>query len=267
MTPDGQFTAATGGKHTATIVTAKVGALSGTARVRTIPPLPWNFDFEDIALAVDSKTGRTEAEPPTTWIGARYRHKVREVDGEKVMVKVTYIPKGTRSQMWMGNSDLSDYTIQADLKGAIEGNQMPDMGVIAQRYTLDMLGADQKLQVRMWPPQVRTHFSKTVPFAWKPNVWYTLKLQAATLSSDGKAPRVAVRGKVWPRDSKEPTEWTVEAVDETPNLVGSPGLYGDSTNAEIYIDNIRVTRNGTAQTAAAKSQGAPAANRVQSARK
>jgi hypothetical protein len=184
-----------------------------------------------------------------------------------VMVKVTYIPKGTRSQMWMGNADLSDYTMQADLKGAIEGNQMPDMGVIAQRYTLDMLGVNQELQVRTWPPQVRTHFSKTVPFAWKPNIWYTVKLQAATLSADGNKQRVAVRGKVWPRGSKEPAEWTIEAVDETPNLVGSPGLYGDSTNAEIYIDNIRVTPNDASGTAAAGARGGSASKGVQSAAK
>jgi outer membrane protein assembly factor BamB len=267
ITADGEFTAPDGGQHTATTVTAKVGELSGKARIRTIPPLPWRFDFEDIALAADSKTGRTEGEPPTTWIGARYRHKVRDVDGERVMVKVTYIPKGTRSQMWMGNADLSDYTMQADLKGAIEGNQMPDMGVIAQRYTLDMLGVNQELQVRTWPPQVRTHFSKTVPFAWKPNIWYTVKLQAATLSADGNKQRVAVRGKVWPRGSKEPAEWTIEAVDETPNLVGSPGLYGDSTNAEIYIDNIRVTPNDASGTAAAGARGGSASKGVQSAAK
>jgi hypothetical protein len=56
-------------------------------------------------------------------------------------------------------------------------------------------------------------------------------------------------------------------VDETPNLVGSPGLYGDSTNAEIYIDNVRVTPNDASGTAAARSQAAPAAKGVQSAAK
>jgi hypothetical protein len=119
----------------------------------------------------------------------------------------------------------------------------------------------------MWPPQVRTHFSKTVPFAWKPNVWYTVKLQAATLGSNEKESRVAVRGKVWPRGSQEPASWTIEAVDETPNLVGSPGLYGDSTNAEIYVDNVRVTANDAAGTAAAGARGVPATKGVQSAAK
>jgi hypothetical protein len=190
------------------------------------------------------------------------------VDGDKVMVKVTYIPKGTRSQMWMGHADLSNYTIQADLKAAptSQGSPMPDMGVIAQRYTLDMLGVNQELQVRTWPPQVRTHFSKTVPFTWKANTWYTVKFQAATEGSGDKA-LVKVRGKVWPRGEKEPAQWTIEAVDETPNLVGSPGLYGDSTNAEIHIDNILVTQNETAQVSAAKAAAGPTINTVKAASK
>jgi hypothetical protein len=56
-------------------------------------------------------------------------------------------------------------------------------------------------------------------------------------------------------------------VDETPNLVGSPGLYGDSTNAEIYIDNIRVTPNDASGTAAAGARGGSASKGVQSAAK
>jgi hypothetical protein len=179
-------------------------------RIRAaVPPLDWAFDFDDGQI-------------PITWVGARYRHKVRNVDGERVMVKVTYIPKGTRSQMWMGHADLHDYTMQADLKAAIQNNQIPDMGVIVQRYTLDMLGQSQALQIRSWPPQVRTHFSKTIPFDWKPNIWYAVKFQASTEPSGDRA-RVVLRGKVWPRAEREPSQWTIEAVDETPNLVGSPG--------------------------------------------
>jgi outer membrane protein assembly factor BamB len=252
ITDQGQFTAPSTLAHTATTLTAKVGELTGKARIRIVPPLPWKFDFNEIKLAADSKTGRTEGEPPLTWVGARYRHKVRDVDGERVMVKVTYIPKGTRSQMWMGHPDLHDYTIQADLRAAIQDNKMPDMGVIAQRYTLDMMGQSQQLQIRSWPPQVSTHLGKTERFDWKPNVWYSVKFQVSNESA-GDAQRVVLRGKAWPRDEKEPTAWSIEAVDETPNIIGSPGLYGDATNAEIYIDNIRVTAND----AASISQAAP----------
>jgi hypothetical protein len=72
-----------------------------------------------------------------------------------------------------------------------------------------------------------------------------MKFQAA---ADPSGEKVVLRGKVWPRDEKEPASWTVEVVDETPNFYGSPGLYGDATLAEIYIDNIEVTPNQTPDT-------------------
>lgn len=244
----GEFTAPNGNSHLATIVTAKVGDATGKARIRTVPPLPWKFDFDKIDLTTASKTGVQEGEPPITWVGARYRHKVRDVDGERVMVKVTYIPKGTRSQMWMGHTDTHDYTVQADLM-AQKASKLPDMGVIAQRYTIDLMGENQEIEVRSWPPQIRTRFSERVPFEWKAGVWYRVKFQAST--DNGQA---VLRGKVWPRDEQEPQKWTIEAVDEVPNLRGSPGLFGNSTNAEIYIDNVQVYANGAKPEATAAAQ-------------
>ena len=113
---------------------------------------------------------------------------------------------------------------------------MPDMGLIAQRYTLDLMGASQQLQLRTWPPQVATHFSKTVPFAWEAGKWYTFVLEART------APEGAIlRGKVWPRGEAEPAEWTIEGVHAGGNLQGSPGFFGQSKDSEIYIDNVSVS--------------------------
>jgi outer membrane protein assembly factor BamB len=212
--------------HTALIVTAKSGELSATARVRVVPPLPWKFDFAG-------------GEVPVTWVGARYRHVVREVDGNPVMVKVTTIPKGTRSQALMGQTDLADYTIQADVLGNDNEGKVPDIGLIAQRYTLDMMGANQKLQIRSWTSTLTR--SKDAPFSWKPGVWYTMKFSVA--NKDGKA---LLRGKVWERGKPEPQAWTIEHTDELPNVVGSPGLFGNATNAEIFIDNISVTPNDIA---------------------
>ncbi len=63
--------------------------LTSTARVRIIPVLPWKFDFNDKQV-------------PPTWIGSAYRHKPIDVEGESMLVKVKTIPKGTRSQSWMG---------------------------------------------------------------------------------------------------------------------------------------------------------------------
>lgn len=221
---EGNYLAASEAAHSGTILSAKVGNLQGQARIRVVPDLPWKFDFND-------------NEVPITWIGARYRHVVRDVQGEKLMVKVTTIPKGTRSQSWMGHTDHHDYTVQADVRGALTNNKMPDTGLIAQRYTLDLMGASQQLQIRSWTPQLG-RFSKSVPFAWKPDTWYTLKFRAAT--DGGKA---VLKGKVWKRGEAEPADWTIEAVDEAPNLNGSPGLFGNANDSEIMIDNISVTKN------------------------
>jgi outer membrane protein assembly factor BamB len=264
---DGTFTAPQG-VHAGSIVTATVAGpagrqLEGRARIRSMPPLPWRFDFDDTPLETDPRSGRVQGQPPLPWIGMRYRNVVREIDGSKCLVKVTTIPKGTRSQGWIGPIDLHDYRIQADVRAqetdlvkpgetavitdadaftqtfggsaALEQARMPDIGLIAQRYTLDLMGAAQQLQLRSWPPQVATHFSKTIPFPWEAGRWYTMILEART--RDGAA---VLRGKVWPRGEPEPADWTIEAVHEDGNLRGSPGFFGNSKDSEIYVDNVRV---------------------------
>lgn len=225
------YTAPSGSEHQAAVITGRIGDLTGETRVRVIPPLPWKFDFDQADDA------------PQTWVGVRYRHVVRPVDGSPALVKISTIPKGARSQSWMGPSDLANYTVSADVQGTVKEDQMPDIGLIAQGYTLDLQGNAQQLQIRTWTPQLR--MAQTVPFAWEPDKWYRIKFQAST-EDDPSAPsgKVAVlRGKVWPRDAEEPAEWTVTARDESPQLTGSPGLFGNAQVAELYVDNLEVIPN------------------------
>ncbi|MEX0820226.1 MAG: PQQ-binding-like beta-propeller repeat protein [Pirellulaceae bacterium] len=224
MGEDGTFKTAEDAAHTATIITAKVGDLTGRARVRVVPDLPWKFDFE----------GLTDL--PVTWVGARYRHVLRKDGDNTIAVKITTIPKGTRSRCWFGHSDLHDYTIQADVRGAISNGRMPDIGLIAQGYAIDMQGASQKLQIRTWASQLR--MATTIDFAWEPDTWYVMKLKAT--NEEGKA---VLYGKVWPRGEDEPSEWTITATDDAPNVAGSPGLYGNAKDAEVHLDNILVNPN------------------------
>lgn len=215
---------------TAVRLTAKLGGRSSTARFRVIPPLPWKFDFAD-------------GNVPETWTGTAYRHQPADLDdGGKALVKVSTIPKGTRSQSFIGPTDLSDYTIQADFysTGIRKGeptDSLANMGLVAQRYTLDLQG-NQRLQIRSWTPRLHLRFAETIDFPWQTKTWYTIKFQAENVA-DG----VTLRGKVWPRDEDEPEQWSIEATDETPNRNGSPGLFGNSTNSEFYIDNVRVEPN------------------------
>ncbi|QDV42798.1 outer membrane biogenesis protein BamB [Stieleria neptunia] len=212
--------------HTAAIVTARFGDHVATSRFRVVPPLPWQFEFSDNGV-------------PVTWIGARYRHEPRKVDGDPVLVKITTIAKGTRSQSWMGSPDMRDYTVTADVKAGA-ASKLPDIGLIAQRYTLDLMGTNQQLQIRTWPAQNR--MARSVSFAWRADTWYSIKFQAT--SEKGQP---VLRGKVWPRGTLEPREWTLTATDPAPNLQGSPGLFGNATNAEIFIDNVGVAANRPAE--------------------
>ncbi|MEZ6134570.1 MAG: PQQ-binding-like beta-propeller repeat protein [Pirellulaceae bacterium] len=223
---DGKYTAPVAAEHQAVSITAKVGDVTSTARARIIPPLPWRWDF-------DNKT------VPLTWIGAAYRHQPKEIDGEQALIKIDTIPKGTRSQSWMGWTTLSDYTIQADVRATAneENGRRPDMGLINQRYTLDLMDKNQ-LQIRSWTSRVELRFAKTVPYEWSENQWYTLKFQSE--NQDGKA---VLRGKVWKRGEEEPAEWTIEAADAVPNTTGSPGLFGNAQVTEFYIDNVSVYPN------------------------
>ncbi len=223
-----KFTASPSTEHAPCLVKATVGELRGESRVRVIPGLPWKFTFDKAS------------EPPATWIGARYRHIVRMVDDSPALVKLVTIPKGARSRAWFGPSDLTNYTITADVKGSLMQNQLPDIGLIAQGYEIDLMGASQQLQIRTWTATLR--MAKETPFAWYPDRWYRLKFRTE-VEGEGDNKVAILSGKVWPRDEPEPKEWTVTARDETPQLTGSPGLYGNAKVAEFYLDNLEVTSN------------------------
>jgi len=150
----------------------------------------------------------------------------------------------------MGPIQFRNYTIQADVLGLKKNGKLPDIGLTAQRYTLDLMGASQQLQLRSWITQLE-RFSVNQPFEWQPETWYTLKLEA---SVDGD--KAVLRGKCWPKDQTEPTEWTIVGEDHVPNVIGSPGLFGNSKDSELFYDNLTVTRNasGTAPATAAGAQ-------------
>ena len=78
----GQFTAATDAVAQAGNVKATVGEVSGVARVRVIPPLPLSENFDSFA----PKT------VPTHWINTTGKYEVREIEGNKVLVKLADNP-------------------------------------------------------------------------------------------------------------------------------------------------------------------------------
>ena len=210
------MTAQGGGK-----VTASLGDLNAETRVAVLPAAQFEEDFERFA-----------ANASPVWVAVGSKFKVREVDGNKLLVKPPAARGLHRANTYLGPPTMAGYTIQADLLGNKKRRAVPDMGLISHRYTLDMMGYHQQLQIRTWAAELR--MAKTVPFAWETGVWYTAKM---TVAIEGE--KAIVRGKVWPRDEPEPAAWSIEAEDPLPNLAGSPGLYGYSP-AEIFYDNIKV---------------------------
>ena len=216
FTPD-----SSAGAHAGT-VTAQSGDMKATARVRVIPSLPWSEDFEAIELE----------KIPTHWIGATGKFFVREMDGNKILVKPPAQRGLDRSNVYIGPATMQNYQIQVDLLGTRNKRRLPDMGLIANRYTLDMQGRHQRLQIRSWASDLR--MAKTIDFAWETDVWYTMKMMVEIM--DHKA---IIRGKVWRTGESEPEAWTITAEDPLPNREGSPGIYGYSP-ADIYYDNLKV---------------------------
>lgn len=341
---DGKYVSENSREHTAAIVTAKVGELTGTARIRVVPEFPWSFTYDDAIV-------------PITGVGMRYRHvgldfdlfqklkaedvltakvytylktsfvnsgrdaakyddstpaqawtqfrrylglletvtnaeqakatldphlkrmveegvlesfawtgtpetgtqlsvkagKGREI-GNGVMCKITTIPKGTRSQGWLGHADSRDYVIQADVYAVAWPTEapdpialMPDAGIMGQRYRLELMGASQQLKVYSWYPHDQKYFE--VPFQWSTEKWYTMKLQVTTDSRDGEDWSL-VQGKVWETGTPEPEAWSIEWRDRPANYSGSPGLFGNVKQSELFFDNVKVTSLKPTTTAA-----------------
>jgi outer membrane protein assembly factor BamB len=236
---DGTFTAAADGGAQAGLVKAAVAGVTGSARVRVIPPLPWKEDFETLA----------EGSVPSHWVNTRGKFVVRAVGGSKVLVKTADNPFAfvKRCRPFMGSPELRDYTIEADALALLRRRMMGDLGIVGQRYSLVLFGEHQRVELQSWQPE--TQRTVRADFAWKPDTWYRLKLRVDR-TTDGK---VRARGKVWARGDAEPQAWTIERIDSIGNLKGSPGLYADvPPTAEIFFDNIAVSSNGSQG-----SQGSP----------
>jgi outer membrane protein assembly factor BamB len=224
ISADGTYAAAA--TADAGYVKATVNGLTGTGRLRVLPPLPWSADF-------DQSTGEA---PPKYWINAANKFFVRELEGNKVLVRVPDATPQRRTRLFIGPGTLSNYMLEADVRSTERRRQLCDVGVIVQRYCLMLFGNSQKLELQPW--QAAAERTVSVPFTWKPDTWYRMKLRV----ENQPGATTKVQGKVWPRGETEPQAWTVEKVDAIGHREGAPGLYADPSS-EIYFDNLKVTAN------------------------
>ncbi len=229
---NGTFTADAANVAQAGVVKATAGAVSGAAGIRVFPPLPWSWNFD------------TAANVPAEWVNTTGKFTIKEVDGNKALAKLTENPFAfaKRCRPFFSGPDLSDYTIEADVRQIEKRRQRGDVGVVAQRYEMVLFGNHQRLELQPWQPEVQR--TVRVDFPWKTDTWYTMKLEVQGMG-EGK---VRARGKVWEQGQPEPTAWTIERIDPIGSVKGAPGLYADAPSqpgggSDIYYDNIKVYKN------------------------
>ena len=224
---DGAFTVSSDAEFQAGVIRASVGGLTGESRARVVHPLPVTEDFESFE----------DGDLPPGWINVQAgRFTVSTLDGEKVFEKPPDNTLFARARAFIGPSDWSDYTFQADVRAPMQRRQMADVGVTAQTYSLVLYGTTQRLKLEPWEPE--TDRTVTVPFDWEPDGWYTLKLRVENLP-DGQ---VRARGKAWPAGEAEPDEWLIDRIDPIGNRKGAPGLFLNAPQG-AYLDNFVLTAN------------------------
>ena len=224
---DGSFTSAGDPVEQAGTIKASVGALSGEARARVVRPLPWSETFDAYA----------DGAVPPGWINAvAGKFSVVTLDGQKVLTKAADNTIFKRVRAFIGPTDWSNYTFEADVRGTTRRRQMTDVGITAQRYTLVLYGNRQQLKLEPWEPE--TARSATVPFAWKADAWYHLKLRVEN-TADGK---VRARGKAWETGQPEPAAWMIDKIDPIGNQHGAPGFFVDAEFG-AYLDNLKLAAN------------------------
>jgi hypothetical protein len=181
------------------------------------------------------------AYPPLAWNSARFRLDIRKAPGEgenKALCKTIDHKLFQRAQVFFGKPDLRDYTIEADVLS--EGNRRKgcDIGLICQRYIVQLKFNEQKIEVNSNHERVK--FQE--PITIERNVWYRLKV---TVVPKGQTGTMTIKGKAWKKGEAEPEKWNIEVDHATGHKHGSPGLWCLTPQEQrAWFDNIEVKANG-----------------------
>lgn len=240
ITSDGMLEVAPDSALAAAVVIGKSGEFSDPMRVRVVSSLPYQENFESIALQPRPEaSGGPFAFPPSHWVGARAKFEVVERDGGKVLAKTLDNPLFQRATVMLGSPEMANYTMQVDILSDGNRRTLSSAGLIHQRYLIELKGNHQELEITSNDERIKV----SVPYRWKAEEWYTLKSRV-DVSEDGSG---IVRAKVWPRAEAEPDAWTIEYSHRSAHRQGSPGLLGFAPQSRfrVYLDNLVVTPNET----------------------
>ena len=210
--------------------------LKTSARFRVLPALSYRNDFDATSLDAKSPGGEPFAYPPSPWLGARMRWQVLSTDNPENQILGNTLDRVLfqRSMNFVGHPDMSGYTVEADVMSDGNRRVMSNVGVINQRYLIALIGNWQILEVVSNHDRVKV----SVPYRWRPSIWYRLKTRV-DVRSDGSG---VVRAKVWERDSEEPAAWTIEVPHRQAHTHGAPGIYAFSPQSQkkVFIDNLSI---------------------------
>ncbi len=239
FTEQGELVAKPDAKLSAGMWEVTVGNLKGYIRGRVLPNLPFTQDFESFKPAVqpDNPPDLQFAYPPLAWMGARLKWDVREIDGNKMLVKTTSVPLFQRAFTFIGDPKMSNYTIEADVMSDGSRRNMSNVGIINQRYLINLVGNSKELEVVSNQDRIKSG----VPFPLEPKTWYRLKSRV-DVAADGSG---VVRAKAWKKGEPEPEKWMIEVPHKHAHTHGAPGVYGFALQNQypVFIDNISVTPN------------------------
>ena len=224
------------------ILKVSAGDLTGTVRVRVQPTMPFREDFESYSLTVPhyAEEGVMMQFPPSYWFSSKPKWEIREFDGTQVLAKRLDNMLFQRSTMMIGQPDMSEYTVQVDIRSDGSRRMRSSAGIVNQRYLIVLKGNANEIEITSNFERIKHN----VEFKWKKDVWYTLKTRCDS-QEDGST---IVRGKCWPRDEAEPEAWTVEYHHKYGHHHGAVGLFGYAPQARyrVYLDNLQVTPNEAA---------------------
>jgi hypothetical protein len=127
-------------------------------------------------------------------------------------------------------------SITASIRATNTGKRFPEFGVGlagAAGYRLWLQPAIGELQI-LKGDNVKT----AKPYDWKPGTWLTLRLE---LSKQNNKP--ILQGKLWPRGTPEPKDWSITFEDPDSNKPpkGRPSIWGiPYSGTPIDFDDITI---------------------------
>ncbi len=203
------------------------GALSGTARVRVMPPLP--LDDELRRLHRRGAAGRLDQ---------RDRQVRRERPrGQQVLQRREDNTLSRRARLFFGTAGhgrLHGGDGRAHRGAAPPAGRRRRHRAALRRSIL--FGNSQKVELQPWQPVVK--MTASAPFQWKADTWYRVKVEVQNLK-DGNDAR-ARQGVAARRSRARRSGWSRRSTRSATSS-GSPGSMPTRSSGRIY-DNIKVTR-------------------------